>query len=396
LTANSIRVHLADLDAIPLSLPKRLALASIAMFPSSYSYNPISGVIEVDCDKLADEWGRYIGLREFDENVKRLLDLLDRVEFSERARVCGAGKLQDLAKKYALNTCTVLQDLTQVSVAYDTQNHVLQVLWGSAPRIQHRLVPFIVRAPEFMESARVFPALQLVTVERKGRDVPVEGFERAIEISCPVYVAIIIGVAKTYLGRVRKQNKLVYHFLVPDAPDRDLCTRVAEVFDFIRSAMDYVQSLSETLWYLFLATSIRSFTCSVTLYGVYSDGKPSFELRVDFDSIRSLSLVLGDIDKGLAVPRLVIATAGLLQDKDPDKRRLGELLEEALHSFAKLAFGVGDPMQSALHMFRVLRDRSIHSLTRSLGDEGERIVYYIDVLMDVSQELMKLYGAGVR
>jgi hypothetical protein len=405
---SSIRVHLADFDAIPLSLLKRLVLASVAMFPSSYSYNPISGVIEVDCNKLADEWSKYVQSNEFDENVKQLLNLLDgskefRAPIIERAQKCGAGKLQDLAKRYASNPCSVLQDLIQVSIAYDMQKHALQVLWGSATK-RIKLVPFIVKAPEFMESARVFPARQLVTVKEKGhRDVPVEGFERAIEISCHVYTAIIIGAARTYLGRVQKQDRFVYYFLVPDTPDRDLCVRVSQVFEFIKSVMGFAETLSETLWYLFLITAIRSFTGSATLYGVYIKGKPGrlkggidFELRVYFDSVKPLSLVLEDVDKGLAVPKLIIAAAELLQSEDPDRRRLGKALEEALHSFAKLAFGIVEPSQSALHMLRILMDGSTHSLIYSLGDEGEKIAHYINVLIDASQELLKLSSAGVR
>jgi hypothetical protein len=366
------------------------------MFPSSYSYDPIAGVVKVDCSKLADEWKRYTESREFDESVKGLLDLLDRnpIAVSERARVCGTGMLQDLAKKYASNACAVLQDVLQVNVAYNAQSHVLQILWGSTPRIRHRLAPNIVKASEFMQSARVFPAIQLVT--RGRRHVPVEGFERAIEISCPVYTAIIIGAAKTYLSKVRMQNELVYYFLVPDMPDRDLCTRILEVFELIRNAVGYAGTLSEILWHLLLATSIRSFTGSATLYGVYSDGKPGFELRVDFDSVKLLSLVLEDVDKGLAIPRLVITATRLLQSEDPNERGLGKALEEALHSFAKLALGVGEPSQSALHMLRILMDRSTHSLIYSLGDEGEKIAHYINVLIDASQELLKLSSAGVR
>jgi len=392
-TIGSIRVHLADLDAVPLSLPKRFALAAIAMFPASYSYDPMTGTIEIDCNKLANEWSSYVQAEEFGQAVKSLLSLLDGFTVKE----CGVGLLQDLVKRFIPNVCNIVLDMLQVSIAYDTQNHVLQILWGSSPRIKHRLVPFIVRAPEFMEAARVFPTLQLHEVKRRGRYVPVEGFERAIEISCPIYAAIIIGAAKTYLGRVKYQGKSDYCFVIPDMPDKDLCIRLGGVASFLKQAVKYAgaQSLSEVLWHLLLATSIRSFTGSVTLYKIDGNGRVAFELRVDFDNLKVLSLVLEDVDKGFAIPRLVTSVARLLQEENSDKRRLGEVLEEALHSFARLAFGVGDPFESALHMSRILYDRAVHNLLQTLGDEGNRIAHSIDVLSEVSQELLKRYGAGV-
>jgi hypothetical protein len=395
----SIRVHLADLDAVPLSLPKRFALAAIAMFPASYSYDPMTGTIEVDCARLASDWSSYTQVKEFDQAVKDLLDLLDRFSkaVNERAKVCGEGRLQELVKKFASNPCATVFDMLQVSVAYNTQDHVLQILWGSAPRISHRLVPFIVKAPEFMEAARVFPALQLDVAKKRNRWVAVEGFERAVEISCPIYAAIIIGAAKTYLGRVSYQGKSDYYFVIPDMPDKDLCTRLENAASFLKQAVKHAgaQSLSEVLWHLLLATSIRSFTGSVTLYKIDSDGRAAFELRVDFDNLKVLSVVLEDIDRGFAIPRLIISVAELLQKEDPDKRKLGNVLEEALHGFARLAFGVGDPFESALHMSRILCDRAVHNLLQTLGDEGNRIAHSIDVLSEASQELLKRYSTGV-
>jgi len=396
-TMGSIRVHLADLDAVPLSLPKRFALAAIAMFPASYSYDPMTGTVEVDCARLASDWSSYTQVKEFDQAVRDLLNLLDRFSkaVNERVKICGEGRLQGLVKKFASNPCVAVFDMLQVSVAYNTQNHVLQILWGSAPRISHRLVPFIVKAPEFMEAARVFPALQLDVAKKKNRWVAVEGFERAVEISCPIYAAIIIGAAKTYLGRVSYQGKFDYYFVIPDMPDKDLCTRLESVASFLKQAVASAQSLSDVLWHLLLATSIRSFTGSVTLYKIDSDGRVAFELRVDFDNLKVLSLVLEDVDRGFAIPRLVTSVAKLLQEEDPDKRRLGEVLEEALHSFARLAFGVGDPFESALHMSRILYDRAVHNLLQTLGDEGDRIAHSIDVLSEASQELLKRYSARV-
>jgi len=391
----SIRVHLADLDAVPLSLPKRFALAAIAMFPVGYSYDPMTGTVEIDCTRLASDWSSYMQAKEFDQAVIQLLDLLDRLPqaVNERAKVCGEGRLQELAKRFASNPCAAVFEMLQVSVAYNTQNRVLRILWGSAPRIRHRLVPFIVRAPEFMEAARVFPALQLDVAKRGA----VEGFERAVEISCPIYAAIIIGATKTYLGRVRYQGKSDYYFVIPDMPDRDLCTRLGSVASFLKQAVQYAgaQSLSEVLWHLLLATGIRSFTGSVTLYKIEGDGRVTFELRVDFDNLKVLSQVLEDVDKGFAIPRLVTSVARLLQEENPDRRKLGEVLEEALHSFARLAFGVGDTFESALHMSRVLCDRAVHNLLQALGDEGNRIAHSIGVLSEASQELLKRYGAGV-
>jgi hypothetical protein len=390
---SSIRVHLADLDAVPLSLPKRFALAAIAVFPASYSYDPMTGTIEIDCNKLANEWSSYVQAEEFEQAVKLLLRLLNGFTVKD----CGVRLLQDLVKRFTPNACNIVLDMLQVSIAYDTQNHLMQILWGSAPRIRHRLVPFIVRAPEFMEAARVFPTLQLHEVKRGGRDVPVEGFERAIEISCPIYAAIIIGATKTCLGSVRYQGKSDYYFVIPDMPDKDMCTRLGGVTNFLRQAARYAgaQSLSEVLWHLLLATSIRSFTGSVTLYKIEGDGRVGFELRVDFDNLKILSQVLEDVDKGFAIPRLVTSVARLLQEENQDRRRLGKALEEALHSFARLAFGVGDPFESALHMSRVLCDRTVHNLLQALGDEGNRIAHSISVLSEVSQELLKRYGAGV-
>jgi hypothetical protein len=390
---SSIRVHLADLDAVPLSLPKRFALAAIAMFPASYSYDPMTGTIEIDCNKLANEWSSYVQAEEFEQAVKLLLRLLNGFTVKD----CGVRLLQDLVKRFTPNVCNIVLDMLQVSIVYDAQNRLMQILWGSPPRIRHRLVPFIVRAPEFMEAARVFPALQLHEVKRGGRDVPVEGFERAIEISCPIYAAIIIGATKTYLGSVRYQDKSDHYFVIPDMPDKDMCTRLGGVTNFLRQAVRYagVQSLSEVLWHLLLATSIRSFTGSVTLYKIEGDGRVGFELRVDFDNLKVLSQVLEDVDKGFAIPRLVTSVARLLQEENPDRRRLGEVLEEALHSFARLAFGVGDPFESALHMSRVLCDRAVHNLLQALRDESDRIAHSINVLLEASQELLRRYGAGV-
>jgi hypothetical protein len=361
------RIPLAQFDAIPLSLPKYLILATVYSFPQAFDYDSVTNTLEIDCRELKYAWKQYVNSDFFDSSVEALQSLLDHYDklVSFRRSQCGSRILQDMVRIIVdrEDPCRLLLDVA-TSWSTTLKSRELRIDWGSGARVPGTIAPKLVREADFMEGARVYPVpmLEVVRVYKTGKKTGRRfirfvrsGFKRSVEIDCGVYALLVMGATLSFVGRGEH-----WYFLTPNTPDKTLCLAVVSRRDVIaqgiRDAGGRLSAIPESLQILLLVSSIRALSTSltsVTLYGVDEDGKAAYELRVYLNEFEPLIRALQKCDKDERFTEIIRKTIRMLIRGAAEEQSAASIMVKVLSKLVMLGAGVG-PVDIAVEISREL------------------------------------------
>ena len=115
---------------------------------------------------------------------------------------CGVKKIQELADKFIeevdRHPSAIFTELSTYRYMVDGKGKRVVLEWGLPPFLEYP--PPIISGYEYVEGARLWPAVQLVA-HGTGKKVRVDqGFRREVNISCRVLGAVAMGFAAAYVS----------------------------------------------------------------------------------------------------------------------------------------------------------------------------------------------------
>jgi hypothetical protein len=187
-----------------------------------------SGDIDVEAESAETAYTfRVVDMKKFGEKLqaleKRANEIMPRIfNFLGGlfvARDCGVKTVQELAANAARDPEGVIRHLSAVREVVEKSGVVIE--WGGAPLVRNP--PPLLESVEFMEGARLWPAVQLDAEGSGARTRVKAGFRRSVRPSCLVVGALALGAAATYVAGAQRRG--VIRFLIPLTPvEYDIAT----------------------------------------------------------------------------------------------------------------------------------------------------------------------------
>jgi len=195
------------------------------------------GDVEVEAESAESTYTfRVIDMKKFGEKLRALADRANEVlgriymflgGFFVR-RDCGVKYVQELAERAARDPKGVIDHLSAVRIEEirEGEGGYVVVWWGEAASDKFvESPPPLLESIEFMEGARMWPAMQLDVEHKKKRSAEKvkTGLKRYIRPTCKVLGALALGAAATYVAGAQRRG--VLRFLIPLTPvEYDIAT----------------------------------------------------------------------------------------------------------------------------------------------------------------------------
>jgi hypothetical protein len=397
----STQFLIANIEGLPITVARDLALTAIAAYPQNYEYDPTSGRVTVHCDGILNSWIGYTQEQQFNNNIKLLLNIIDGFLANLRFKKNIQEFVRELLQSYKDRPCYLIDDLITYDISFNPESGEVNIRWGRGNWIEKNLAPGLLTGIDYMEAARLLPTRQLVTrrKRRSGKDVE-EGFRRAVEVSREVYSLMVIGASLSFISR-SGGIETEYYFIVPKTLDKDICSRFNSIVSTLRERVGRLRlsEVNDHLLLLILVSAVRAPRGSVALYALRGGGKDvrvSFEFSLEFDNLRFFIEALEHQDPHNNLLRAVARVASDLQAKDKDVVDLARSASEILRSLVMLVYGVGEPSYHVHTISRLAHDRSLVRQVYGMDEERRRSYEWIlDRLPDLAMEVVELKSGGL-
>jgi hypothetical protein len=398
----STQFLIANIEGLPITVARDLALTAIAAYPQNYEYDPTSGRVTVHCDGILNSWIGYTQEQRFDNNIKLLLDIINGFLANLRLKKNIQEFVRELLQSYKDRPCYLIDDLITYDISFNPESGEVNIRWGRGNWIEKSLAPGLLTGVDYMEAARLLPTRQLVTKRKRrkgGKDVE-EGFKRMVEVSREVYSLMVIGASLSFIGRSRGVET-EYYFIVPKTLDKDICSRFNSIVSTLRERVGRLRlsEVNDHLLLLILVSAVRASRGSVTLYALKGRGKDvrvSFEFSLEFDNLRFFIEALEHQDPHNNLLRATARVASDLQAKDKDVVDLARGASEILRSLIMLVYGVGEPSYHVHTISRLAHDRSL--VRQVYGTDEERRLPYewiLENLPELAMNVVELRSGGL-
>jgi hypothetical protein len=399
----STQFLIANIEELPITVARDLALTAIAAYPQNYEYDSTSGRVTVHCDDILNSWIRYTQEQQFDNNIRRLLDIINGFLARHELKKNVQEFVRELLQSYKDKPCYLIDDLITYDIGFNPESGEVNIKWGRGNWIRKTLAPGLLTGVDYMEAARILPTRQLVTKRKKGKgdkEVIEEGFKRMIEVSNEVYSLIVIGASLSFISRSTGVER-EYYFIVPKTLDKDLCSRFNSIVNTLRERVGRLRlsEVSDHLLLLMLVSAVRAPRGSVTLYALRGRGKDvrvNFEFSLEFDNLRFFIEALELQDPHNNLLRATVRVASDLQSEDKNIVDLARSASEILRSLVMLVYGVGEPSYHVHTVSRLAHDRSLIKQVYGMDEERRRPYEWIlENLPRLAMNVVELRSGGL-